>query len=401
MNQHRHFSVTSLFLAIGMTVSLSVNAQIPLMSFKTQQPITLDAVAEDAWIKAAPLKLVLDQTVYKPEQYEGVLSTNYSIRSLYDDEFVYFFVQWEDPTKSVTRFPWEKQQDNSWKRLMNKDKTGHENTFYEDKTSIFWNINAEGFTIQGCDIACHMADAEGKVADIENQIPGRKFTRLAEETIDMWHWKAVRTGLTDQFDDQYVDSNIDPIDHANWGRKNDHKTNGGYSTNIAEEKEMPAMGTRLWNDVDNYALLPKDQVAFLDTFKPGQRIPAVLVEPFTGSRGDISAKAVWKEGIWSIEFKRKLVTTGENAEREDVQFKDLTKPYYFGVAVFDNSQINHLYTFQVQTLVFEQPKGTEAEKPAVPVTSPANIDAKNESDKQPVSTAPIEDQADDVKIKSE
>ncbi|WP_299013202.1 ethylbenzene dehydrogenase-related protein [uncultured Photobacterium sp.] len=361
MSKHQVFTVKPVFIAIGFMTSLPAIAEIPLISFRTQQAIELDGVAEDAWIKAAPLRLVLDKTPYKPNQYDGIFKTNYSIRSLYDDDYVYFFVQWEDPTKSVERFPWEKQQDNTWKRLMNKDQTGHENTYYEDKTSIFWNIKAEGFGIQGCDIACHMVDAEGKVADIENQYPGRKFTRIAEETIDMWHWKAVRTGLTDQFDDQYVDSNIDPIANKNWGRKNDQQTGGGYRDNITDDKLGPAKGTKLWNDIDSYALRVEDQVAFLDIFKPGNRLSSVLVEPFTGSRGDISAKAIWDSGMWTIEFKRKRVTTGENAKIEDIQFDDLSKEYLFGVAVFDNSQINHLYTEQVQTMVFEQPRESELE----------------------------------------
>ena len=54
-------------------------------------------------------------------------------------------------------------------------------------------------------------------------------------------------------------------------------------------------------------------------------------------------KSVWKNGEWTLEIKRALVTTGEKADIQDVQFKDLDKAYYFGLAVFDNTQINHLY----------------------------------------------------------
>jgi len=273
---------------------------------------------------------------------------------LYDDDYIYFFVQWDDPTKSLERFPWVKQPDNTWKRLMNQDQTGHENTYYEDKAAIYWNINAKGFEKKGCDIACHMADDEGKVADVVQASAGRKFTRRQGETIDMWHWKAVRTGLTGQFDDQFVDSTIDPAVNKNWGRKGDHKTGGGYKDNITDDKLAPAMGTRLWNDTDSYAVGPDDQVLFFDTFKTGHRLPSILVAPFTGSRGDISAKAVWNGGKWLLEFKRKRITNGENAKIEDVQFSDLGKTYYFGVSVFDNSQINHIYSDSVLQLNFEQ-----------------------------------------------
>ena len=33
----------------------------------------------------------------------------------------------------------------------------------------------------------------------------------------------------------------------------------------------------------------------------------------------------------------------EKADIQDVQFSDLKKAYHFGVSVFDNSQINHIY----------------------------------------------------------
>ena len=52
-------------------------------------------------------------------------------------------------------------------------------------------------------------------------------------------------------------------------------------------------------------------------------------------------------------MKRKLVTTGENAETQDVQFNDLSQSYPFGVAVFDNSQINHIYHRGVLNLEFK------------------------------------------------
>ena len=354
MSIHRHLAVRPFLITVGLVTALPVFAGDTLTSFKTSESIELDGIAEIAWTKVPPLLVVLDKTLYKPKKYEGILKTEVSIRSLYDNDYIYFFVQWDDPTKSLEYQPWVKGADNTWQRLMDIDQTGHENTYYEDKLGIYWNINAEGFETKGCGIACHMADSEGKVAHVIQASPGRKFTRLEGETIDLWHWKAVRTGLAGQLDDQFVDSNIDPVENKDWGKHGDHSTGGGYRDNITDDMTGPAMGTRLWNDVDGYAIGPNDQVLFYDTFKPGNRIASVLAEPFTGSRGDISAAAVWKDGRWSLEFKRKRVTSGENADIEDIQFSDLSKSYYFGIAVFDNSQINHLYSESVLRLNFEQ-----------------------------------------------
>ena len=55
-------------------------------------------------------------------------------------------------------------------------------------------------------------------------------------------------------------------------------------------------------------------------------------------------------GVWTLEMSRSL-TTSAGAE-EDVQFDDLGAEYLFGVAVFDNTQINHAVHDGVLKLVF-------------------------------------------------
>ncbi|MFH1088095.1 MAG: ethylbenzene dehydrogenase-related protein, partial [Chloroflexota bacterium] len=59
-----------------------------------------------------------------------------------------------------------------------------------------------------------------------------------------------------------------------------------------------------------------------------------------GDRADISGKAVYGNGSWTLELGRKLTTGGEH----DVQYSDLTKSYFFGVAAFDNAQVNHAWS---------------------------------------------------------
>ena len=53
------------------------------------------------------------------------------------------------------------------------------------------------------------------------------------------------------------------------------------------------------------------------------------------------------------EIRRKLVTSGDKADVQDVQFDDLSKLYHFGISVFDNSQINHLYHDETLILKFK------------------------------------------------
>lgn len=342
-----------LVLTISITLLLAgpALAQPSLVSVKAEKAPLIDGTVDALWERAPAYKVTLDKTVYEPSNgYKGVTKTTVTLRSMYDKEHVYFLVRYDDPTQSLARYPWVKQPGGSWKRLTNKDGTGHENTYYEDKFAFLWNINTAGFENKGCDTACHKARG-GKIAGIEDTSPGRMYTDKPGEIIDMWHWKSVRTNPAGQIDDQYIDDTRDPKKNANWGRKNDAKTGGGFADNVKKDHPAPLFMSRA--SADKYWLMAADKTEFVDTFKPGDIVPSMIVEPFTGSRGDIEAKGAWKDGIWTIEIKGKLVTTGDKAREQDVQFDNLKKPYYFGLAVFDNTQINHVYHEGVHKLIFK------------------------------------------------
>ena len=243
-----------------------------------------------------------------------------------------------------------KQEDGSWKQLANKDDTGHDNTYYEDKFALLWDINARGFDKKGCDAACHMAQ-DGKVNGTPDKSPGRKYTVREGQTIDMWHWKGVRTGPIGQIDDQFIDNTTDAAQNSGWGRKSDVKTAGGYSDNRTEDKTMPAF-MPADGKPGAYWVEKANAVPFVDNFAAGDIVPGIVISPFEGQRADIAAHAKWADGKWTMEIARALVTTGEKSDVQDVQFSDLSKEYPFGVAVFDNSQINHVYHEGVLTLRF-------------------------------------------------
>lgn len=334
-------------LFIGMlliaTPPMAKMDKMKLVSVKADSAIMLDAVTEKAWDKATALEVKLDQLPYEPSNgYKGIRETTVSMKSVYDDKNVYFLIQYADPTKSLERFPWVKQADGSWKHLSNKDSTGHDNTYYEDKIGIYWEIKARGFKKKGCAVSCHVTE-NGMNNGIPDKSAGRKYTNKPGETIDMWHWKSVRTGPLGMFDDQFVDDTTDPKQNKNWGRKGDHKLSGGYKNNVNKAKTGPAFMNAPYSEEDKYWVLPRTKAPFVDTFKTGDVVPGILLSPFTGSRADIKVKGNWKDGQWTLEVMRALVTTGEKAEIQDVQFKDMNKAYYFGISVFDNSQINHIY----------------------------------------------------------
>jgi len=340
-----------LIRTLGLMISLifiGVAAQAAILtSVKTDKPILLSGAVDNAWQKAAPLQVTLDNLPYEPSNgYAGMQETTVTMKSLYDDEYIYLLLQYNDPTESLARFPWIKQADGSWKQMVKKDSTGHDNTYYEDKVGIFWDINTKGFNEEGCMISCHM-DIEG------DKSAGRKFTNNPGETIDMWHVKNVRTSPLGQVDDQYMDDTSNGKTNKGFGRKGDMKTGGGYTNNINKDKTGPAYMNFPPSEKAKYYVLPSLKTPFVDIYKTGDVVPGIVIDAFQGPRADIEMRGKWDNGMWTVEIRRQLVTTGEKAEIQDVQFNDLNKTYYFGISVFDNSQINHLYHDDVLGLQFK------------------------------------------------
>ena len=339
----RAILATAGLVAIGTS---AIAADQTLFSTRTDSSIILDGKADSAWSSAKSITVKVDELPYEPENgYKGMQETDVNIKSLHDDQYVYFLITYKDPTQSLARYPWIKQKDGSWKKMTNKDQTGHENTYYEDKFAVFWNINTKGFEAENCMIACHL-DEPGDTS------AGRKYTDAPGETIDMWHAKYNRSMPMGMFDDQYVDNNTDPKKNKGWGRKGD-TGKGGYKNNDNADKSGPAFMNLNSTSADMYYVIPSKKVPFVDTFKAGDVVPGISISPMMGGRADILARNEYKDGVWTLEVMRSLKTTGENADTQDVQFTDKSKSYPFGIAVFDNSQINHLFHSETLELKFK------------------------------------------------
>ena len=111
---------------------------------------------------------------------------------------------------------------------------------------------------------------------------------------------------------------------------------------MTKDKKMPMYMSKNPDNKLTY-LVDSDKTAFVDTFKAGDMVPAIVVSKMSGSAADIQTSSVYKDGKWTLVFKRALTTNHPKSKVQDVQFKDTKKAYYFGVAAFDNTQINHMY----------------------------------------------------------
>lgn len=323
----------------------------------------LDGVAsEDYWAKAPVLEIATEgggkwKAANKSE-------TSVRMRAVYTKDSMHLLLQWKDPSYSIDRQRWG-FDGKIWSKAdqVPLDKGGA-NTLYEDKLALLWVINAPSVVEAGDFWPLYVAPDDAAKYGYNRPVKAAP----KGETLDMWHWKLVRNGFTipAQVDDQYVDSSLDAKTFTEAGRKSDPQPAdqpGGYYNN---DKEFTAPdGTKVKGPKyyvpgnNNVYIITQDMIdrgqakeiadyPALMSLPAGTALPGVVGRPHTGSRGDILGKATWRNGEYTLEISRKL-NTGD--AEHDVIFGDLSKRYYFGIAVFDNTQIGHGFS-DLYELVF-------------------------------------------------
>lgn len=308
-----------------------------------------------------------------------------SMRAAYDASYVYLQLTWSDDARSDRRIPWVKQADGSW--LVVPEKTplppdgttweqykgggwkqfaphlleeDHTHFNYEDKLAIMWNTygpsTVAGFETSGCSVTCHDPANRGDPGTTYNHVDenqaAKKYTNTPSEIADLWHWKMVRMNQHGKIDDQYVGYWVPGSGgEADAGRHGDAGT-PGYAGNPATNGHPTYRGPSL--DVPPYYIFDNQKVALTDDeavgLPIGTEIANMITSGPTGGRADIDAVGVYDavNETWTLEIRRQLLT----ADVTDVEFDDLSRAYAFGVAVFDNAQIEHSYLPTVAKLVF-------------------------------------------------
>jgi Ethylbenzene dehydrogenase len=343
-----------------------------LISKKTTTAPTLDGVIDASWDDAA--KLVTTATVPDPgqDEFQGFVGNMYNVtlRSMYDDQNVYFLAEWNDNEKSQSRQSWYfDTETNRWNQE-DRNPTFDANgvlvrpAFYEDKFSMLWNVNntVANWDKSTCYTSCHtgLSAADGKA---------RHYTNEPNERIDMWHWKSVRLDVFGQFDDQNQDNQ-----YPN-GRHGDPKISGGYTNNVQEltitgttevekvpmyfipnrtyyywitQTEIDNGTAKLITAVDANGVLsydggtidPATDAAFQRNGHTvgSKSMPSIFTAPFTGNRGDVLCASEYTGSGWILEFSRKL--DSGDTENVDVNFSSL-EDQWFGIGVFNNAGIAH------------------------------------------------------------
>ena len=278
---------------------------------------TVDGKIDKIWRKAKRTKVNLP----------GAFAV--TAKAVYTGSRVYFLFQWPDKTRSLNRV--YELANGSWKKRRGN----------EDRFNLMWNVgdSIRNFKQKGCQIACHQ-DKETDESSMYTNAPGERG--------DIWHWKSQRTNPAGYADDQYIISERKTAHDETTGRRADGKSSGSYMKNWDKAKQRPLyMGKGRGGAILLRAKARK--VSDGTKFKRGTIVPREVLERPKGSRGDVSAKGVWKKGRWTLEISRVLQTGHE----DDVQFASLAKPFYFGISIHDNSDGDAHETSKVIELKFK------------------------------------------------
>ena len=292
----------------------SVASAIPqIVAAKAAFPPEIDGVvAVGEWSGNATtisLERIEDFEKYNGVSPAGVRSV--SVRSMYDDQFIYFQLSWSDATLSMEKDKLTFSSSGGWSKGGNEDRfyfmfpiTGFDGTDFADGN--------------GCEAFCHYdeASANGK---------GYMFTELPGQIADMWQWKASRSNPIGYIHDKHLvyrdaaalEASADKPKSFS-GRKGDqgkdmygeNKLKNGVPLymHASDPNRNASYPSYVWE------MNPFDSGA---TFADGATIPGLFLRTPTGSSADVVAAGVHTGSGRVVEVSR-LRNTGHG---DDHQFR--------------------------------------------------------------------------------
>ncbi len=331
-------TVVRAILLVALTFGISWAAKThEVESAKVDRPPIIDGNADDpAWKKAKELTVEVEDG---PEL---------SIRSVYTDKEIFFLFAWGDNSESISQKMWL-YDGSKWelkKEIRFEDEEGWEAD--SDRLAFQWVIDDSipGFREKGCKKICHAPEKEDKM-----------YTSSAGERMDIWHWVSSTTNPLGYADDHYLDNSVltkkeekDKIKRMNIAHKSDDGSRGNQEYQRNEAGGRPEFMPK---EKGAGFIIAGDSAPFSGSYKKGGLIPGYVLSKPKGSRGDITARGKYSPDklLWTLEVKRSLVTSDK---KNDVQFDDLKKRYYFGLGVWDNDELyNHTRVKKPMELEFK------------------------------------------------
>jgi hypothetical protein len=267
--------------------------------------------------------------------------TNVTIKSVTNDDEIYFLITWQDNTKSLSHLPIIKTNA-GWQVQQNGYDKFAEKTYYEDKLALMFSYQCNKFAGD----SVHLG--EKSLSDKPKHTTGKGYHYKKDGNInDLWQWKAVRTNGMHQADDALITKPyFNEIANRRYtaGYQSDPKESGNYVMNwqwyqqsgLITPKRLPIKEQYDSNSFFGSWFSYQPYQPALDSFALGTVLPAVLYRSnkFEGDRGDVGAYGTYQQNQWTVELVRKLDTSSDH----DLVIND---GICLWVSAFDHSQIGH------------------------------------------------------------
>lgn len=242
------------------------------------------------------------------------------LSSFHTESRIYLRLSWPDPTPDRSMRGWS-FDGTRWQA----------GAGLEDGFGLLWAEKGQ-FPLFSCSVACHLDDFGVQ----SSRFQAKSRMRMAEKNgrLDLWNWKAGRTGSHGFADDRFVDSEGTHGDMpGELFRPNSHAFfRTGKEQEAFEPGDRPASG--------------EDGRGFDGGFVPaGTTAEGYLTESPVGDRADISAESFYEGGRWTVILSRKL-DTGSDL---DIAFVP-GKSYSLGLSIMDNTLYDHYASRSAETL---------------------------------------------------
>ncbi len=250
------------------------------------------------------------------------------LRAFYTDRDLYLRLEWADGTGNSAMHPW-RYNSTVWEQMPE----------LEDGFGFMWDALGQSprFT---CSVACHIDDfgVSGANFHARNRM---KMVRPGS-FVDLWHWKAERTGRFGFVDDRYLD---------------DKGMHGDVPGELFRPNSVFAGSDREPFSEGDAPLLDADGRAIDSRFRlAGAQVPGYLTEQPVGGRADIAASSHYADGRWVVVLHRRLDT----ADPHDVIFVPGDEAgVAFGLSLMDSTLFEHFASTVEERLVL-LPKSTGA-----------------------------------------
>ncbi len=235
------------------------------------------------------------------------------MRAFYTDREVFIRLSWADATADEDIREWRFDGD-AWQNLGN----------VEDGFGLAWDAGSF-FPRFTCSVACHIDDFGVRGASFH--ATNRMMLAGEGEWLDLWNWKARRTGRFGFADDRFL-------------------SNEGMSGDVPGEPFKENSRARLNPESGMFPFAEGDAPIYDaeglpigKEFRPaGSTAPGFLTETPSGSRADVKALGRWQDGRWTVILRRSL----DSGDPRDVRFvPGAREGVAFGLSIMDNTLFEH------------------------------------------------------------